>query len=97
MKFFSAYSAVTSSASIPRSFMSCSVSNARYGLIALAPYPISNAKCITSRGSPLSIINATWVRVLSRTSWLCTAAIASRLGIGAIVSFTPRSDRISNV
>ena len=40
-------------------------------------------KCITSRGSPDSMISATWVRVSSRTSRLCTAASASRLGMGA--------------
>ena len=47
-----------------RSSISSSVSMAKYGFTALAPYPISKAKCITSRGSPDSMINATCVRSL---------------------------------
>jgi len=34
-------------------------------------------------GSPLSMMSATWVRVFSRTRRLWTAAMASRLGMGA--------------
>src|ERR1019366_1815035 len=48
---------------------------------------MSSAKCMTSRGSPLSRISATCVRVSSRTRWLWTAVMANRLGMGALQSF----------
>ena len=38
---------------------------------------------MTSRGSPDSTIRPHFVRQPSRTRWLCTAAVASRAGIGA--------------
>ena len=74
--------------------MSARVSNARYGLTAPAPYPMSNAKCATSRGSPDSTRIPTLVRVPSLIRWWCTPAVASKLGIGAFFESTPRSERI---
>ena len=60
-------------------------SNARYGLTAAAPKPISIAMWCTSRASPLSTTSATVVRSLVRTRWWCTADTASSDGIGALV------------
>ena len=47
---------------------------------------------MTSRGSPDSTIRPQRVREPSRTRWLCTAAVASRIGIGQRVSSAPRSE-----
>ena len=71
------------------------VSNARYGLIAEAPYPISRQKWWASRGSPDSSTSPTRPRVPARTRWWWTALTASRAGIGASISLWPRSDRMT--
>ena len=47
---------------------------------------------MTSRGSPDSTTRPHFVREPSRTRWLWTAAVASRIGIGQRVSSAPRSD-----
>ena len=46
---------------------------------------------MTSRGSPDSTTRPQRVREPSRTRWLCTAAVASRIGIGQRVASAPRS------
>ena len=70
---------------------SSTVSIARYGLIAPAPYPISSAAWCTSRQSPVSTTRPTLVRSRSRTRWWCTAAVSSSDGIGACRASLPRS------
>ncbi len=47
---------------------------------------------MTSRGSPDSTTRPQRVREPSRTRWLCTAAVASRIGIGQRVASAPRSE-----
>ena len=59
------------------------VSNARYGLTAPAPKPMSSARWATSRGSPVSTTRPTRTRLPSRIRWWCTAAVARRLGMAA--------------
>src|SRR3954453_17135017 len=46
----------------------------------------------TSRASPHSTTSPTRVRVLARIRWWCTAAVSSRLGIGALVLLESRSE-----
>ncbi len=48
---------------------------------------------MTSRGSPDSTTTLVRLRPPSRTRWLCTAAVARSIGIGARCSSTPRSER----
>ena len=73
---------------------SASDSNIRYGLIALAPKPISVAKWCTSRGSPDSSTRPVCRRVPSRTRWWWTDPTASSDGIGARSGPSARSERI---
>ena len=72
--------------------MSSTVSIARYGLTAAAPYPMSSATWWTSRTSPASMTSPTWVRVFSRTRWWWTAAVSSSDGIGARSALEWRSE-----
>src|ERR1017187_2930058 len=48
-----------------------------------------SAKCMTSRGSPDSTIRATWVRVSSRTRWLCTE---TRTQVARLAGFDDQGD-----
>ena len=48
----------------------------------------------TSRASPASTTSPTRVRVLHRTRCSCTAAVSSNEGMGAIVAFELRSERM---
>jgi hypothetical protein len=66
----------------------------RYGLIALAPYPMSVAKWWISRGSPDSRTRPACRRLPSRTRWWWTAATASSDGIGARSAAIRRSERM---
>ncbi len=74
--------------------MSSIVANARYGLIAAAPYPMSRHMWWHSRASPASTTNPTLVRAFSRMRWWCTALVDRSDGIGASSREDPRSDRI---
>ena len=78
----------------PSSMRSWMVSNARYGLMAAAPYPMSSAMWCTSRASPHSTTRPTWVRVFSRIRWWCTAEASSSEGIGASSPLEWRSERM---
>ncbi len=72
--------------------MSSIDSKARYGLMAPAPKPTSNAMWCTSRASPHSTTNPTCVRVFSRMRWWCTAPVNRSDGTGAYTSSLLRSD-----
>ena len=77
--------------------ISASDSSARYGFMALHPYPNSRAKWWTSRGSPDSTIMSACVPVFSRMRWWCTAPVASNAGMYAFSESIPRSDSMSIV
>ena len=49
---------------LPLDTRSSMTARAMYGLTALAPYPMSNAKCMVSLGSPDSTTNAVWILFL---------------------------------
>ena len=66
-------------------------------MIALAPNPISVAKCITSRASAVSMTRAVRWRFFTRVRWWCSAEVVSSAGIGARFALTSRSVRMSIV
>ncbi len=83
-RFAWAFSGVTLAS--PRDASSATRSRARYGHTAPAPKPTRSATSATSRTSAVSTMRLTFARRPSRTRWLCTAAVASSAGTGAIVA-----------
>src|ERR1035441_2419568 len=75
--------------STPRLTMSWTVSSARYGFTAAAPYPMSSAMWWHSRASPASTISPAWGRGRSLIRWGGTAPGGSSDGGGARAGAVP--------